>query len=242
MPSTAFEEYRARLAARCAARDALTAADVRFAHARLATFFSAVVLALLAWRFGVTAWSLLAPAGLFVWLVRAHARALDARELVVRAIGFYERGLARREDRWVGTGEPGERFRDDRHVYANDLDLFGRGSLFELLSVARTRTGEATLAGWLTSGADPLEIQARQAAAGELASALDLREQLAVSGADPRVSVDTDRLIAWAESPMPSARVRWPHGAASSCSSEWPCSPSGWCLAGSRGSPSYSAR
>ncbi len=210
MPSTAFEEYRARLAARCAARDALTAADARYAHARLATVFSAVVLALLAWRFGVTAWSLLAPAGLFVWLVRAHARALDARELVVRAIGFYERGLARREDRWVGTGEPGERFRDDRHVYANDLDLFGRGSLFELLSVARTRTGEATLAGWLTSGAAPLEIQARQAAAGELASAVDLREQLAVSGADPRVSVDTDRLIAWAESPMPAARVLEP--------------------------------
>ena len=210
MPSTAFEEYRARLAARCAARDALTVADARYAHARLATFFSAVVLALLAWRFGVTAWSLLAPAGLFVWLVRAHARALDARELVVRAIGFYEGGLARLEDRWVGTGEPGERFRDDRHVYANDLDLFGRGSLFELLSVARTRTGEATLARWLTSGADPLEIQARQAAAGELASALDLREQLAVSGADPRVSVDTDRLIAWAESPMPAARVLEP--------------------------------
>ena len=46
----------------------------------------------------------------------------------------------------MGTGEPGDRFRDDHHVYANDLDLFGRGSLFELLSLARTRTGEETLA------------------------------------------------------------------------------------------------
>ena len=207
MPSTALQEYRTRLAARSAERDALTAADARFAHARLATFFSAVVLAVLVWRFGVTAWSLLAPAGVFAWLVRSHARAIDARELVVRAIGFYERGLARLEDRWIGTGEPGERFRDDHHVYANDLDLFGRASLFELLSVARTRTGEATLAGWLTSAADPPEIQARQAAVEELSSALDLRERLAVSGADARVSVDTDRLIAWAESPMPAARA-----------------------------------
>jgi hypothetical protein len=48
-----------------------------------------------------------------------------ARELAIKGIGF-KRGLARLEDRWPGTGEPGERFRDDRHVYANDLDLSPR--------------------------------------------------------------------------------------------------------------------
>jgi hypothetical protein len=207
VPSNAFQEYRARLDARCAARDALTAADARLAHARLATFFSGVVLALLAWRFAASLWSLLAPVAVFVWLVRSHARVLRARELAIRGIGFYERGLARLEDLWVGTGESGERFRDDRHVYANDLDLFGRGSLFELLSLARTRTGEAMLAGWLTAAADPPEIQARQAAVEEFASALDLREQLAVSGADVRGSVHTDRLLDWAESPMPPVRT-----------------------------------
>lgn len=68
------------------------------------------------------------------------------------------------------------------YVYANDLDLFGRGSLFELLSLARTRTGEDTLARWLTSAADAPEIHARQEAVEELASALDLRRQLALSG------------------------------------------------------------
>jgi hypothetical protein len=77
VPSTAFQEYRARLEARCAARDALTAADARFAHARLATFFSGVALALLAWRFPASVWLLLAPVAVFVWLVRAHARVPD---------------------------------------------------------------------------------------------------------------------------------------------------------------------
>ncbi len=207
MSSTAVQEYRARLDARRAGRDALTAADARFAHARLATFASGVVLALLAWHSAVSAWWLLAPVAVFVWLVRCHARVLRARELAIRGIGFYERGLARLDDRWAGTGEPGERFRDDRHVYANDLDLFGRGSLFELLSLARTRTGEAMLAGWLTAPADPPEIQARQAAVEEFASALDLREKLALSGVDVRVSVHTDRLLEWAESPMPPRRT-----------------------------------
>ena len=160
-------------------------------------------LALLAWHAVVNPWWLLAPGAVFIWLVRHHERVLRERELAMGAIAFYERGQARLEDRWVGTGEPGERFRDDRHVYAGDLDLFGLGSLFELLSLARTRTGEAMLAGWLTAAADPPEIHARQAAVEELAPALDLREQLAVSGDLVRASVHTDRLLAWAESPMP---------------------------------------
>ena len=203
MPPTAPQEYRARLDARCATRDALTITDARLAYARIATFLSALVLAALAWRDTVSFWWLLAPAAVFLWLVRYHDRILETREQAIRGIGFYERGLARLDDRWIGTGEPGERFRDDSHVYANDLDLFGRGSLFELLSLARTRAGEARLAGWLTTGADAAGSRARQEAVEELASALDLREQLALSGADVRASVDTDRLVDWAESPTP---------------------------------------
>lgn len=200
------QEYRHRLDARRAVHDALTRADARFAYGRLATFFSAVLVGLLAWRVGVSLWWLSAPAALFVWLARSHSRVLRARELALRGIGFYERGLARLEDRWVGTGEPGERFRNDQHVYANDLDLFGRGSLFELLSLARTRAGEAMLAGWLTAPADPPEIQARQQAVAELASVMDLREQLALCGVDVRLIVHTDRLLDWADAPMPRRR------------------------------------
>lgn len=168
----------------------------------MATFFSGVVLALLAWQSTVSAWWLIAPVTGFAWLVRRHADVLRRQEMVTRAIAFYERGLARLEDRWAGTGEPGERFRDEHHVYANDLDLFGHGSLFELLSLARTRTGEAMLARWLTAPADPPEIRARQAAVAELAPLLNLREGLALSGADVRDTVNTDRLLDWAESPM----------------------------------------
>jgi hypothetical protein len=127
MPPTAAQEYRVRLDAPHAARDALAATDVRLAYARLATFFLGVPLALLAWRSAIGFWWLLAPVAGFVWLIRRHDCVLRGRELAIMGIGFYERGLARLEDRWIGTGEPGERFRDDRHVYANDMDLFGRG-------------------------------------------------------------------------------------------------------------------
>ena len=114
-------------------------------------------------------------------------------------MAFYERGMARIEDRWPGTGEPGDRFRDDRHQYANDLDLFGRGSLFELLSIARTRAGEDTLSAWLTHPADPTEIGERRQAVTELTPAADLREALAMAGADVRVGVDSEALTGWSE-------------------------------------------
>src|SRR5918993_1150259 len=158
------QEYQARLAAGGSALDILTAADARFAYARLATFLAAVIIAVIAAQ-GLVGWAwLLTPALVFVYLVWGHARVARARELASRRIAFYERGLARLDDRWAGTGEPGERFRNDSHVYANDLDLFGAGSLFELLSLARTRTGEAMLAAWLTAAAATPEIEERQQA------------------------------------------------------------------------------
>jgi hypothetical protein len=202
--AAAPQEYRARQAARRATLDTLSSTDARLSHARLATFALGVLLMLLAWNGVVSMWWLLAPVAVFVWLLRRHAQVLRARTLALRGVAFYDRGLARVEDRWVGTGEPGDRFLDEAHVYANDLDLFGRGSLFELLSLARTRNGETMLARWLVARADPPEIRARQAAVEELSLALDLREQLALAGADVRTSVDTVRLLEWAESAIPS--------------------------------------
>jgi hypothetical protein len=201
------QEYRARLGARRQSLDSLNRIDERLSYARLATFGSSVLLAILAWLFDLGFWWLLVPAAAFVWLVRRHDGVLRARNAAQRGIAFYERGLARIESRWPGTGEPGDRFRDDRHVYANDLDLFGRGSLFELLSLARTRSGEEVLAGWLKSPAGVSEIRERQEAVDELAPALDLRERIALAGTDVRAAVHTDRLLDWAESPLPRRRA-----------------------------------
>lgn len=207
VPQTPSAEYAARLAARTATRDVLTASDARFAHGRLALVAITVIVAWILWRLGLGLWYLAVPAVVFVWLVRGHDRVLRAREAADRGIAFYQRGLARLADRWVGTGETGERFRGDTHVYANDLDLFGHGSLFQLLSLARTSAGEEMLASWLTAPADPVEIRSRQAAVDELAAYLDLREQLAIAGGHLQQRVQADRLLAWAGSAVEPARA-----------------------------------
>jgi len=177
--------------------------EQRISRLRLACVVAAGVLAWLALRHGLLSpgWILL-PLGAFVALVARHWDATAARQRAERAVAFYRRGLDRLEGTWMGGGEPGERFRDPGHPYADDLDLFGPGSLFELLSTARTRAGEDTLAGWLLAPAPPEEIRARQAAVHELRFRVDLREDLALLGADVRAGVDPDALRAWAVAPI----------------------------------------
>ena len=138
--SSSADEYRARLEARWNTHEQLSRLDRNYSFARLTTFAVFVALLALGWGGLASYWLLIPPTVVFGVLVQRHDRVLRDRDAAARAMAFYERGLARIEDRWVGKGEPGERFSDERHPYANDLDLFGRGSLFELLSIARTRT------------------------------------------------------------------------------------------------------
>ena len=105
-----------------------------------------------------------------------------------RAVNYYKHGIARIEDRWTGQGQRGHRFAETNHIYAADLDLFGKGSLFELLSVARTRMGEDTLARWLLAPAAPAEMRSRHASMMDLRERLDLREEMAVLGEEARWS------------------------------------------------------
>ena len=142
-------------------------------------------------------WILL-PIAAFTALVTYHVSVRRKRAHAERALAFYEARIARIDDRWMGTGSGGERFDTPHHVYAADVDLFGRGSLFELLSAARTRMGEETLARWLQAPADADTIRARNACLADLRERLDLREDFALEGASARVGVQPDALLDWA--------------------------------------------
>ncbi|HEV7906254.1 MAG TPA: hypothetical protein VGO96_20610 [Pyrinomonadaceae bacterium] len=146
-------------------------------------------------------WWLLLPSVGFLVLADLQQRITQARRKCERAAALYEQALARLDDRWAGTGATGARFLDESHPYANDLDLFGQGSLFELLSSARTRVGEETLADWLLKPATPEVVRARQSAIAELRPRLDLREDLALLGEGVRSGEDARNLAEWAAAP-----------------------------------------
>ena len=209
-----LEEYRRRLAACRAVEAAEERTHVRLGNVRLATLVAAAVVAWMALGSRVLSlWWLAAPAVIFLILVVWHDRVLTRRRRAARAAAFYDQGIARLTDAWAGTGETGDRFLTADHPYAADLDLFGRGSLFELLTTARIRAGEERLAEWLLAPAAPDALRARQEAVGELQPRLALREDLAVLGQETGAGGRPDLLVRWGEG-EPVVTSAWPQVAA----------------------------
>jgi len=198
----ARSEYLRRLDARRTVAERLALTERRIGTARLVVFLAGVAMlwiVLVPHRLPEA--SLLLPAAVFVGLMLRHERVITSRHGAERSAVFYEAGQRRLDEQWAGNGEAGERFLDAEHPYANDLDLFGRGSLFELLCTARTRAGEETLARWLLQPASPDDSEQRQEAVGELRGRLDLREELALLGVNVRAGLHPEALARWGTTP-----------------------------------------
>jgi hypothetical protein len=176
-------------------------------HARLgsARLAIAALFLLTAWlcfgRYAIALPWLALPVAGFIAAVLIHLRVRGLRSRARRAVAFYRAGLDRLRDRWHGSGRTGERFEVQHHIYAADLDLFGKDSLYELLCAARTQMGEDTLAQWLLAAADLKTIHERHASIADLRGRLDLREELAIHGDIQRIVLRSEVLIGWAEAP-----------------------------------------
>ncbi len=206
------EHYSQRLRAREASLAQLDRWHARLGSARLAvgaSFLFAVWLCFGRFTFA-PAW-LLVPVAAFVGLVLYHQRIRAQRARAHRAVEFYRAGIARMTDQWRGSGLTGEQFDVPHHIYASDLDLFGTGSLFELLCAARTPMGQAALAQWLLGPANLATIRERHACIADLRGRVDLREELAVAGEPAQITLHAETLVAWAGAPnlLDRAWIRW---------------------------------
>lgn len=130
----------------------------------------------------------------FVVLVVLHARLFEEKARLQAKVAFHRRGLARLDGAWGTAPTDGARYAatTEKHPYADDLDLFGKGSLFQRIDFTATRAGEARLAEILLGAATPSgrdEHAEREAptdqrdAVAELSESLDFRENFAVLGA-----------------------------------------------------------
>ncbi|MBL7747096.1 MAG: hypothetical protein JNM19_06690 [Chitinophagaceae bacterium] len=81
------------------------------------------------------------------------------------------------------------------HPYSNDLDIFGRASLFQYVNRTTSEQGSAVLAHWLMNTASVDEIQQKQEAAKELVGDFLLRQQLQSYGMKDRITTATERKI-----------------------------------------------
>jgi ABC-type transport system involved in cytochrome c biogenesis ATPase subunit len=139
---------------------------------------------------------------LFFVLVNRHQRARARREWFRELASLHREGLARGARDWEAlplTAAP----RVESHPYADDLDVYGRASLTQILGPVGTAAGVSRLDEWLLRPGTPEEVAARQAAVHELAALPDLRAELAVHARRTRGTraKDIERFLAWAESP-----------------------------------------
>jgi MutS-like protein len=192
----ARERYAARLDALNAAAAMLRRRERTLSVLRLILVAAAIAIAFWSVTFAIL------PFAAFLALIVFHDRVIRTRKRAENGAAFYTRGLARIDGTWPGSGDGGSELADEHHPYAADFDLFGRGSLFELISIAVTGAGRVRLASWLKepsmSGA---EIGSRQTAILELRDNVQLREDLAVAAFEVTREIEGAHLDAWAAMP-----------------------------------------
>lgn len=158
----------------------------------------------------------------FAWLVRSHAVLSTQEAYAQRMLAVNQRAQQRvtghakilPDDGADLTEElagqaPNEGVARRVRTLADDLDLFGRASVFQRISVAHTRFGRSALAQALLAEPDAPRIAKRQAAVKALAPELELRQRIEAlasaltrgkAGPTVAAALDPEPLLKWAES------------------------------------------
>ena len=204
-----LDEYAQRQRAREADAAARERIHIWLGNAKVAVFLAIPIYWAITLNGNPNAWFYGITIALFIVLSVWHERVLRAMARANAAAAFYQAGANRINDKWMHLEATGVRFKNADHPYADDLDIFGSASLFQLLSLCRTPMGESRLAEWLLQPASIAVIRERQARVGALKTRLDLRERVAVVNAGQRRFMHPDQLIAWAEQrpTLPPLRV-----------------------------------
>jgi hypothetical protein len=96
----------------------------------------------------------------------------------------------------------GTKYRPEAHEYANDLDIFGRASLYQYINRTNIEQGNRLFAGWLLYPASTETILHRQQAAEELSREIKWRQQLQSYGIATPVTIATQQKIeGWLQEP-----------------------------------------
>jgi ABC-type multidrug transport system fused ATPase/permease subunit len=213
-----LERYREAAARYAAERLAMARTSRNLSYARLAVFLAAAATLLSIFPGPVPhAWLQVAAASAgfvtFALLVAWQSRVewqQRWREALARVNADAAARLARD---WTALPREEEAGPGAGHPYADDLDLFGHASVVQLLGWTGTSVGRATLSAWLSDGAPPEVVGARQLAVDELSALERDRERFAALGrmVAPASAALAD-LIAWGEAApwfIPHAAAVW---------------------------------
>lgn len=181
---------------------------------RTVDFWIGLAALLLVW-FGVLPGWLgysIAAAAVVAWivLVSRHNRLDVALARAEEQTQVNRGGLARLDRNWEALPAPSYHVPAELQTTCDDLNLFGRRSLFQLLCHAATPDGVHQLGDWLLRGGTRDEVRQREEAAAELTDQLDLRQELEIRARLLHAADSGPReFCEWAASPQLPIGGRW---------------------------------
>jgi hypothetical protein len=136
----------------------------------------------------------------FIFLVKYHNKitSLQNLYLVLHTINKEESYKLKGN---LKTFPNGKEFLDTNHPYANDIDIFGDHSLFQLLDRTTSNKGKNKLAQWISYPANKQEIHDRQKAVSELKDILGWRQGFQAKGKLFDNDCDVNTLTSWLQEP-----------------------------------------
>ena len=161
---------------------ALIKKEKRFSIARLICFVLLIALIILLfkvhWVIGIIA--IYVSITIFYFLVKAHNK-VSHRLAIVKSlvnINRLEKGVLNHR---YNEFNDGNNFKDEKHPYVNDLDIFGKNGLFQYTNRCHSIFGEHELASMYANGIDEATIPKAQEAVKELEPLLDWRQEYQAS-------------------------------------------------------------
>ncbi|NJM26291.1 MAG: hypothetical protein HC859_13185 [Bacteroidia bacterium] len=134
----------------------------------------------------------------YAYLVRVYNQA-GSEERFQRNLSTINEQEERAQNGDHGAFEDGSAFIDALHPYAVDLDIFGKGSVYQRVNRTVSESGRERLALMLkTPLASRADIRARQLAVKELAGMLDFRQSFQAVGMDSQEKKDDlHKILHW---------------------------------------------
>lgn len=220
LPSAALDRYDQELSIRDKRFADLDRQDKRLGSIRVALFLALLLFGFIAlfsesqWLFG-----LLTAATFIIFLgVAVYNETIrDAIDQIKSERRVLKRLVARLNRNWEALRHTdpaklldGLELPKHQREVADDLDLFGSASLFQLVAIVGTTPGAQTLARWLAGPADAVAAQSRFQAVDRLAPKHEERLQFYVTA--DRIGHSTsspDRFVQWASGEPWLDQRRW---------------------------------
>ena len=194
--STPEQFYTIRISELLAEKGKQNKTKSQLAWLRFFSLILAFTTALLIWPYGqllaLSAFFILI--GLFIYFLKTDINNNEAIENTNRLIAINETEQLVLQHQFTHLPD-GSKCQPVSHPYSNDLDIFGRASLFQYINRTTSEQGHTAIASWLIEPGTVPSVLQRQEAAKELAGKTNWRQQLQAYGVADAITNSTEEKV-----------------------------------------------